>query len=45
MTATSLTHFVAAATTATRTMPGIVSAGVQTSLRGNDQTLAGRCVR
>jgi hypothetical protein len=46
MTATSLTYCLAAATSATRTMPTGVSVPTRTSLRGNDQTiLAWRCVR
>ena len=46
MTATSLTYFLAAATSATRTMSVGASLRAQTRLRGNDQTiLAWRCVR
>jgi hypothetical protein len=46
MTATSLTLFLAAATSAKRTMPAGASVRERSALRGNDHTtLALRCVR
>ena len=45
MTATALTHFLAAATQATRTMPIEASAPARADIRGNAPTLAWRCVR
>jgi hypothetical protein len=45
MTSTALTHFLAAATQATCTMPIGASSRAQASLRGSGPTLAWRCVR